>query len=148
MWGELRQRTSTLIWDRTERGEEREILQRKSDELHSPTSLQEDSTQDDEEAKNDFWTIARDFIYRYTWNPESNCASKYINVTRTTHTSLDVLLENEIEDYWNVYGEKELSDAWTDFTRFILLNGRPPDGCTWSGRSLTRKQTNTRPDNV
>ena len=43
---------------------------------------------------------------------------KFIDVTRTTYTSLDVLLEN-IEDCWNVDGEKEVSDAWTGFTRFI-----------------------------
>ena len=30
-------------------------------------------------------------------------------------------------------GERELSDAWTSFTRFILLSERPPDGYTWSG---------------
>ena len=30
---------------------------------------------------------------------------KYIDVTRTTHTSLDVLLEKHIDDYWNVDGE-------------------------------------------
>ena len=32
--------------------------------------------------------------------------------------------------------------------RFILLNEKPPDGYTWSGGRLTRKQTNSRPDNV
>ena len=37
---------------------------------------------------------------------------KYIDVARTTYTSLDVLLEKNIEDYWNVDGEKDLSDAW------------------------------------
>ena len=47
---EQRLRTSTLTQDRPERGEEQEILQGKSDELHSPTQLQEDSTLDDEEA--------------------------------------------------------------------------------------------------
>ena len=46
-----------------------------------------------------------------------------------------------IEDYWNVHGEKELSDAWTGFTRCILLNERPPDGCTWSGGE-TYEETN------
>ena len=39
---------------------------------------------------------------------------KYIDATRTTCTSLDVLLEKQIEHYWNVDGEKELSDIWTD----------------------------------
>ena len=45
-------------------------------------------------------------------------------------------------------GEGELSDAWTGFTRFILLNERPPGGYTWSGWRLTRKQTTSRPDNA
>ena len=38
--------------------------------------------------------------------------------------------------------KKELSDAWTGFTRFILLNERPPDGYTWCGRILTKKTNN------
>ena len=44
---------------------------------------------------------------------------KYIDVTRTTNTSLDVMLEKHIDNYWNVDGERELSDAWTGFTGFI-----------------------------
>ena len=56
-------------------------------------------------------------------------------------------MEN-IEDYWNVDGERELSDAWTEFTRFISLNERPPDGHRWSGRRSTRKQTTFLPDDV
>ena len=69
---------------------------------------------------------------------------KYIDVTRTKNASLDVLLEKQIEDYWIEDGEK-LSDAWTGFTRFILLN-EPPDGYAWSRWRLTRKQTTSRPD--
>ena len=65
---------------------------------------------------------------------------KCIDVTRTTKTTLDVLLEN-IEDYWNVDGERELSDPWTRFTRFISLKERPPEGYTWSGRE-NYKETN------
>ena len=53
-----------------------------------------------------------------------------------------------MDDYWNVDGERELSDAWTGFTRFILLNKRPPEGYTWSRERLTSKQTTSRPDNV
>ena len=45
-------------------------------------------------------------------------------------------------------GGKELSDAWTGFTRFILLNERPLDGYTWFGRRLTRKQSTSRPDDT
>ena len=32
---------------------------------------------------------------------------KYIDATRTTHTSLDVLLEEQIDAYRNVDGERE-----------------------------------------
>ena len=48
----------------------------------------------------------------------------YIDVTRTTYTSLDVMLEKQIEDYWKVDGERELSDAWTGFTRIVRLKGK------------------------
>ena len=37
-------------------------------------------------------------------------------------------------------GDRELSDARTCFTRFILLNERSSDGYTWSGWRLKRKQ--------
>ena len=45
-------------------------------------------------------------------------------------------------------GEKEFSDAWTGFTRFVLLKERPPEGYTWSRKRLTRKQKTSRPDDV
>ena len=63
---------------------------------------------------------------------------KYIDVARTT--SLDVMLEKKTEDYWNVDGDRELSDMWTGFIRFKMLNEKPPDGSTWSGERLTRKR--------
>ena len=56
---------STLIRDRKERGEEQEVFQGESDGLSSPNPLQDDSTLDDAEAKNDFWSITGDFIYRH-----------------------------------------------------------------------------------
>ena len=57
--------TFTLTRDRPERGEESEIIRGKSDQLDSPTQLPDDSTRDDEEAENDFWTITGKFIYRH-----------------------------------------------------------------------------------
>ena len=53
-----------------------------------------------------------------------------------------------IEDYLNVDGERELPVAKTGFTRFILLNERPPDRYTRSGERPKRKQTTSRPDDV
>ena len=55
-------RTSTLIRGRPDRGEEQEILRGESDGLSSPTPHRDDSTRDDAEAQNDFWSITGDFI--------------------------------------------------------------------------------------
>ena len=44
--------------------------------------------------------------------------------------------------------KKEWSDAWTGFTRFVLLKERPPEGYTWSVERLTWKQKTSRPDDV
>ena len=122
------------------------------------TPLQADSTRDDAEAKKDCWSITGNFIYRHhvearvkLYMPREESFPiplKYIDVTRNTHTSLAVMLEKHIDDYWNVDGERELSDAWTGFTRFILLNEGPLDGYTWSGGRLKRKRTTSRPDNA
>ena len=46
---------------------------------------------------------------------------KYIEVTRATSRSLDVMLELNINDCWNVDGDRELSDTLTGSTRFTVL---------------------------
>ena len=66
-----RLRTSTFTRDRPEREQEQDNLRRESDEWKTPSHLEEDSTRDDEEAKNDFWTIKREFIYRHHVIPKS-----------------------------------------------------------------------------
>ena len=53
-----------------------------------------------------------------------------------------------IDDYWNVDGDRELSDTWTGFTRFTTLKEKPPDEFSWSGETLTRKQTTSRLDHL
>ena len=73
---------------------------------------------------------------------------KYIVVSRTTHTILDVKLEKRIDDYWNIDGARDLSDPWTGFTQFTLLDEKAPDGCMWFGERLTRKQLTSRPDHL
>ena len=57
--------------------------------------------------------------------------------------------EKQTEDYWNVDGERDLSDLWTDFTRFTMfseMSEKTLDGYTWSGKRLTKKQTSSRSD--
>ena len=100
-----------------------------------------DSVPDAVEAINDFWSMSGNFIYRHHVEPRVKLylpreesfpiPLKYIDVSRTTHTNLDVKQE-----------------SWTGFTQFILLEDKPPNGFLWSGKRLTRKQLTSRPDHL
>ena len=46
------------------------------------------------------------------------------------------------------HGSRDLSDPWTGFTQFTLLEEKPPDGYMWSEGRLTRKQLTSRPDHL
>ena len=63
---------------------------------------------------------------------------KYIDVSRTTHTNLDVKQEKRIDDFWNIDGSRDLSDSWTGFTQFTLLSVKPPDEYMWSGEETDK----------
>ena len=73
---------------------------------------------------------------------------KYIDVCRTTHTNLDVKQECRIDDYWNIDGSRDLSDPWTGFTQFTLLEAKPSDGYMWSGEKMTKRQARSRSDHL
>ena len=53
--------------------------------------------------------------------------------------------EKRIDDYWNIDGSRDLSDPWTGFTQFTVLDEKTPDGYMWSGGRLTRKQLTSMP---
>ena len=153
--GDQELRTSTLIRPRPNRGEGHvDFLGESEGSLPPP----EDSLRDAGEAINDFWSMSGSFIYRHHVEPRVKLYSsreesfpiplKYIDVTRTTHTNLDVKQERRIDDYWNIDGSRDLSDPWTGFTQFTLLDEKAPDGYIWSGRRLTRKQLTSRPDHL
>ena len=69
----------------------------------SSNGSQPAETQDDAEARNDFWSIEGDFIYRHHVEPRVRLGvpkeesfptpQKYIDVTRSTHANLDVVQE-------------------------------------------------------
>ena len=90
------------------------------------------------EALNDFRSMSGSFIYRHHVEPRVKLYSqreesfpiplKYIDVTRTTHTNLDVKQEKRIDDSWNIDGSRDLSDSWTGFTQFTPKDEKPPDG--------------------
>ena len=142
-------RTSTLIRQRPIQGESH------LDFLLPPPH---DSFPDAGEAMNDFWSMSGNFIYRHHVEPRVKLYSpreeslpiplKYIDVSRTTHTNLDVKQEKRIDDYWNIDGSRDLSDPWTGFTQFALLEEKPPDGQMWFGERLTRKHLTSRPDRL
>ena len=72
--------------------------------------------------------MSGNFIYRHHVEPRVKLYSpreesvpiplKYIDVSRTTHTNLDVKQEKRIDDCWNIDESRDLSDHWTGFTRF------------------------------
>ena len=124
----------------------------------SPPSPPQDSYPGAGEARNDFWSMSGNFIYRHHVEPRVKLYSpreesfsiplKYIDVSRTTRTNLDVMQERRIDDYWNIDGSRDLSDSWTGFTQFTLLEEKPPDGYMWSGVRLTKRQATSRPDHL
>ena len=146
-------RTSTLTRDHPIRGESHVNFLGESEGSLPPPH---DSFPDAGEAIDDFWSMSGNFIYRHHVEPRVKLYSpreesspiplKYIDVSRTTCTNLDGKQEKRIDDYWNVDGPRDLSDPWTSFTQFTLLEEKPPDGYMWSGWRLTRKQLTSRPD--
>ena len=71
---------------------------------------------------------------------------KYIDVSRTTQTNLDVFARKPHRCFWNIDGSRDLSGSWTCFTQFTLLSETPPEGYGWSGERLTQRQATSRPD--
>ena len=123
--GDQEVRTSTLIRKRPNRGKGHvDFLAESEGSLPPP----QDSLPDAREAMNDFWSMSGNFIYRHHVEPRVKLYSareesfpiplKYIDVSRTTHTNLDVMQERRIDDDWNIDGSRDLSDSWTGFTQF------------------------------
>ena len=134
--GDQELRTPTLKREHPIRGEsQRGFLGESKGSIPPPP---QDSLPDAGEAINDFWSISGNFIYRHHVEPRVKLYSpreesfpiplKYIDVSRTTHTNLDVKQEKRIDDSWNIDGSGDMSDSWTGFTQFTLSEEKPPDG--------------------
>ena len=99
--GDQELRTSTLVRHRPIQGERviLTFLENQKGLFHNP----QDSFPDAGEAINDFWSMSGSFIYRHHVEPRVKLYSpreesfpiplKYIDVSRTTHTNLDVKQE-------------------------------------------------------
>ena len=153
--GDQKLRTSTLNRDHPIRGEDQwDFLGESQGSLPPP----QDSLPDAGEAR----SISGNFKNRHYVETRVKLFSlreesfpiplKYLDVSRTTHTKLDVMQESRIDDYWNIDGLRDLTDSWTGFTQFTLLSEKPPEGyfCIyiyiyiyiymWSGGRLTKRQ--------
>ena len=116
--GDQELRTSTLIRHRPIQGESHLDFLGESERSLPPPH---DSLPDAGEAINDFWSMLGSFIYRNHVEPRVKFYSpreesfpiplKYIDVTRTTHTNLDVKQEKRIDDYWNIDGSRDLCES-------------------------------------
>ena len=86
----------------------------------------------DGEARNDFWSISGNDIYRHHVQPRVKLyvpreesfpiPLQYIDVTRATSTTSDVMFQRRIDDYWNTEWSRDLPDSWTGLTRFTILD--------------------------
>ena len=102
--------------------------------------------------------MSGNFIYRHLLEPRVKLYSpreesfpiplKYIDVSRTTHTNLDVMQERRIDDYWNIDASRDLSDSWTGFTQFFSIGRETSRRKMSSGRRLTKRQATSGPDHL
>ena len=124
--GDQELRTSTLIREHPIRGEYQRDFQGESE--GSPQPLPQDSLPDAGEARNDFLSIPGNFTNRHHDEPRVKLCTpreesfpiplKYIDVSRTTQTNLDVMQESRIDDYWNI--SRDLCDSWTGLCNLVL----------------------------
>ena len=84
----------------------------------------------------------------HAFEKQTNYEGSHFFFKKKASTNLDVKQEKRIDDYWNIDGSRDLSDPWTGFTQFTLLEAKAPDGYMWSGVRFTRKQLTSRPDHL
>ena len=87
-------------------------------------------TKDDAEARDDYWSMEGNFIDRFHLEPRVQlCVPKeesfsiplkYIDVTRSTHTDLDVMQEKRIDNYRNVDVNRSLSRLMERFHEIYI----------------------------
>ena len=146
-------RTSTLIRQRPVRGESHlDFFGESEGSLPQPR----DSLPDAGEAINDFWSMSGNFIFRRHVEPRVKLQSrrkesfpiplKYIDVTRTTHTNLDVKPERRIDGFWNVDGSGDFFGSLDRFHSIYSIGRKTSRRIFVVRREITRKQLTSRPD--
>ena len=120
-------------------------------EVREPPEMREDA-----EARVDFLSIQGDFTCRHHNETRVQLFAKTRNIPNSTqiswcnqnytHWFLEVKQEKRIDDYWNVDLNRHLSDSWTRFTRFILLEEKVLKEHMWSGGD--RRKCTRLPDTI
>ena len=113
---------------------------------------------DASEAINDFWSMARNSIYRHHFEPRVKLYSpreesfpvplKYIDVSRTTRTNLDVKTRKPHRWLLEYRWVKRLAWSLDRFHTIYSIGRKTSKGFMWSGWRLTRKQLTSRPDHL
>ena len=98
------------------------------------------------------------FIYRHHVEPRVKLYStreesfpiplKHIDVSRTTHTNLDLKQEERIDDYWNIDGFRNLSDSWTGFHAIYSIGRKTSRRMYVVRGEIDEKQLTSRPDHL
>ena len=135
-WWEIREMSEQchhLKFQWTDSNQKRCTFKNRDNEFQEHSSEENEEASDPNpcvEGRQDVWSIMRDYMYRNHVAPRTKlCVPKdgfpiplnYIDVQRQTKTSIDVLHEATIHDYWNI--DRQVS-VWTlvGVTRFELLN--------------------------
>ena len=151
--GDQTLRTFTLIRDHPERGEERKKSSRRTRRSPPP----QDSFPDAGEARNDFWSISGKCICHhveprvkfYVPREESfRIPLWYFDVAMATHATFDVLQESRIDDYMNIDGDWDQSDAWTFHTVHHIEWATSRRIHTVPCERLTKRQATSWPDHL
>ena len=145
--GDYEFREPTLGREQTLRSEESHTEIQSESEEPRPTELTDDAV-----ARKDFWSIHGDFICRHQTEPRVqlyvpkeetfSIQLKYIDVTRSTHTQLDVMQEKRIGDNWNVDDDRSLSDFCLDWCHKIDSFERGTSARVYVVRWETDKSSN------
>ena len=76
--------------------------------------------------------ITSNLEFNSTCRKKNHSQSRWntFDVTRTTHTKVDVLEESRIDDCWNVDADRNLSDSWQDSRSSLYWTKNfPKDAC-------------------
>ena len=97
-----------------------------------------EETKDDAEIQKDFCSIQGDFIYRHHVERRVQLYVPKEKSITIPMKKIDVMGRHI--QIWTLHKKNELttvginlSDSWTTFTKFTLLNETPPKGYMWSG---------------